>query len=199
MALKLNTSKFCALSRNSDFNKWLRDIASDLHSTLVQVRKQPGCKSNREYMMTIYRNLYARGKGQELETFIKSRFSYLIEKEIEESRPGVPVVEQTINRVQPKLPKVKAPKPEELNKHKVFKMYKPNMLVFPQKKIIVEENPDTLLKVVKKFLSNKIGTDYIIIEDRAYIEYFDQKYAVVNERIKKEAREIYQYRLENGL
>jgi len=197
MAFKLNTSKFCALSRNSDFNKWLKDTASDLHSTLVRVRKTPGCKSNREYMMIIYRDLYKRGKGEELETFIKSRFSYLIEKEIEAKFPGVPV--QTVDKIRPKSLKKIPFKNEEMNKHKVFKIYKPSMLMFPQKRILMDDSGELLLKLVKKFLSDKIGSDFIIIENRAYIEYFDQKYATINDKIKKETRDIYQYRLDKGL
>ena len=81
-----------------------------------------------------------------------------------------------------------------LNRHDVFKMYRPDILSFPQKLIIVD-HPKNLYDRVQRFTQDKLAVDYIIIEDHAYIEYFDMKYAAVIDKIPRENRDIYLYRL----
>lgn len=191
--LNLHYSKFCGLARQDAFKAWLKTISSELHNYLVQPTNS--CKARAERMVFIYNKLYESGKGGEFESFIKSRFPYIIDH-------GADQTETKKHRVVAKQPNdssrlVIRQDVNALNKHKVFKMYKPDLLTFPQKRIIINPNADQLKAQVAHFITNKFGVDYIIIDDRAYIEYFDPRYKSSVDKISRESREIYQYRQRN--
>jgi len=187
--MEIHTSSFCSISRSEDWQKWLKETAPDLHQSLQEViDSKRGCRANTNKMQDIYFELYQRNLGNAFESFVKRRFPWLIKSE---NKP--PKERQTTTR----LPRVTAPYKkvnlEDLNKHKVFKYYKPNLLQFPQKLIILG-HPDTLFQQVQNFVQDKLAIDYLILEDRAYIEYFLPKYATIVDRYPRERREIYQYR-----
>jgi hypothetical protein len=184
MSFSVNAKHFCGLSTSKDFRTWLRSIAPDLLDRLLTTRK--GCKSAQETMMGIHKELYNRSMGPKLEEFMRQRFPYMISKE------AAPVVVPQL----PKAPIELTPVINHianLNKHGVFKRYQPNLLTFPHKYIITGER-ERLEKVVKDFITDKIGVDYIIIDNHAYIEYFPRRYADVAEKVKQEDREIWVYR-----
>ena len=81
-----------------------------------------------------------------------------------------------------------------MNKHGVFKSYKPGILSFPHKLILVDSNSEQLVKRVKDFLADKVKIDYLIIGDTAYIEYLMKKYEDILHQIPQNAREIEQFR-----
>ena len=190
MGINLKKAQFCALSRQPDFKSWLKDIAPDLYDQLLLTQKKSSCKANSEHMLIIYTKLYERNVGNDLETFLRRRFPMVIDEAPRQHVISTPAQEQRQTNIQNL-----SINSESLNKHKVFKSYKPTLLTFPQKKIIYNANPQQLLAITNEFLQNKISVDYIILEDRAYIEYFEQKFAAIADRIKKESREIYQYRV----
>lgn len=78
---------------------------------------------------------------------------------------------------------------------RVFKTYNPSILILPMKKVTIENNKMILIKKVEEFIKYKLSCDYIIINNRAYIEYFDIEHRNESRLINKESREIYQYKV----
>ena len=133
-------------------------------------------------MIDIYKQLYSIGKGDRFEDFIRRRFPYIIEEDGQRPTPQ----------------RIKAKKPTNLrprDKHGIFKRYRPELLSFPQKLILVEEDKEALIRMVKDFLKDKVEIDYIIMGDTAYIEYVLKKYEDVVGQIPDHAKEILQFRL----
>tara|TARA_R100001244_G_scaffold25113_4_gene25616 strand:- start:73500 stop:73997 length:498 start_codon:yes stop_codon:yes gene_type:complete len=145
-------------------------------------------------MMDIYYELYKRNKGQKFEDFIRGRFPWLVEEEEKNTRKEI---RKKVSDLKKKgiIKKVNMMDHDAVNKHRVFTLYRPHILSFPQKLIIVG---DDLFNKTQEFLKNKIGADYLIVEDRSYIEYFEQKYANVVDKIPRKNREIYKYRQKNS-
>jgi len=135
-------------------------------------------------MIDIYKQLYSRNLGNQFEDFIRRRFPYIVESDdIKLQR-----------RPKRTSPKKKSLPPSAMNKHGVFKSYKPGILSFPHKLILVDSNSEQLVKRVKDFLADKVKIDYLIIGDTAYIEYLMKKYEDILHQIPQNAREIEQFR-----
>lgn len=187
--MNIKIGHFCGLSSATDFRSWLKTTALDLYDELIN-HPIKGCKSKQEKMVVIKDKLYERGQGSELETFIKKRYPYMIVEDKLDTQP-------TLQKPRPARTIVAEPEVsdhiEVINKHKVFKRYRPDLLTFPQKYIIIG-NKDKLPELIKEFAADKVGVDYIIIDDHAYIEYFKRKYSDVSEKIKPESREIWVYK-----
>lgn len=184
--MKLKINHFCGLSSATDWRTWLKSVAQDLYNDLVNAPKK-GCKANQEKMIEIHQLLIKRGLQTQLEKFIRQRFPYVIEEDDH----------STLNILKP-AKVVEPSKPvaghiQQMNKHKVFRSYRPDILSFPHKYIIVGD-PATLKERVKEFTFDKVGVDTLIIEDHAYIEYFHKRYSDVVEKIPQENRDIWTYR-----
>lgn len=188
---EIKTSAFCGLSRSDDWQNWLKVVASDLHQDLLSVVSAgKGCRANTNKMMDIYFELNKRGLEPQLITFLKRRFPWIV-KDTEQVQP------QRVLKPIAKKTQLVEQQPRDwnaLNKHNVFMLYRPDILSFPQKLIIVDE-PALIYGRVQAFIKNKLAVDYIIVENYAYIEYFDAKYAAVIDKIPRTARDIYKYRL----
>lgn len=184
--MELYTNSFCSISKNEDWQSWLNAIAPELHSDLMKtLEAKKGCRSNSEKMQEIYSKLYKKNLGTALETFVERRFPWLIKKVDEKQTP------QKI--VKPKQTQINEQN-QIVNKHGIFKAYNPNLLTFPQKLILVGPT-QSLHNRAKEFCKDKLGTDYIIVDDRAYIEYFLPKFSHIIDKYPKESREIFKYRL----
>lgn len=188
--LRLHYSKFCGLARTPDFRKWLKDTASDLDEYLAQASPIGGCKARAERMVYVYNKLYETGKGSVFESVLKERFPYVIDSDTK------PTLKQSIPAKAPPpiAPVQRVDVSKVLDIHGVFKTYKPEILTFPQKRIIVNVDKSQLEAQVNSFTRDKYGVDSIILGDRAYIEYFEPRYKDVAAKIPEEKREIYQYR-----
>jgi len=187
MPLEIKTSAFCGLSRSQDWQNWLKLEAPDLHDSLLEtIQKGGGCRANSSKMMEVYFELLKRKKQQPLETFLQRRFPWLIKKPQTQTK-------QSKRTTPPIIPQTNARDWESLNKHKVFASYRPDILSFPRKLIIVD-NHAKLYNRIQRFIVNKLAADYMIIEDYAYIEYFEPKDAGIIDKIPRERRDIYKYR-----
>lgn len=78
----------------------------------------------------------------------------------------------------------------------VFKYYNPNILTYPRR-IILEGNKAQLLQKVQNFIVDKIKSDYVIINNRAYVEYLMQADANLKDQIPLNNWQIAIYRQEN--
>lgn len=184
--MKLKISHFCGLSSSSDWRAWLKSVALDLYDGLVNAPKK-GCKANQEEMIKIHQALIKRGLQSKLETFIRQRFAYVIDED-DHSTINVLKPAKALEPAKPVVGHI-----ESMNKHKVFRSYRPDILSFPHRYIIVGE-PSTLKERVKTFIYDKVGVDTLIIDDHAYIEYFHKRYSDVVEKIPQENRDLWIYR-----
>lgn len=182
--MRLRISNFCGLSRNQDWHTFLGEVAPDILKNLQAFLKaNTGCKDAKDKMLQIYRDLYSKGLGNTFEDFIRKRFPYIIEFD-----------DQPPPKAQRVRPKQKLIPPSGMNRHGVFKTYKPSVLTFPHKLILVDNDTNRLLKKVKEFLIDKVPIDYIVIGDTAYIEYLQKKYSDIVSQIPDSAKEIQQFR-----
>lgn len=175
--LEVKVKQFCALSRSKPWQIWLGQNAPDLLEELQEVLKKYSCNKNKQKMVEIYNKIYELGLGARFESFIKNKYPVLISK--------------STKQVEKKNFKKKIIT-DDINKHGVFKSYRPELLSFPQKTILVGNN---LEDRVRFFIRDKTSVDYVIIEDRAYIEYFNLKYSDVARKVPLESRDIYCYRM----
>jgi hypothetical protein len=176
MRYSFRTDQFCALSTDQTFHKWLEDVDKEVYAGLqVHLKRNPGCRANKEYMKMVRRQLSANDLNDELIKFLRDYFPTVLK----------PIIEPRENN------KIDL---SELNKHGVFRIYRPHILTFPHKYIIVDSDLEQLKKKIVEFIKDKIGTDYIIIEDRVYIEYFEPRFKEEAETVPREVREIWLYK-----
>lgn len=195
MPLKLKKNLFCGLSKERDFTDWLREVDINSYNELMASRSNFSCKENTTVMMALYQKLYTKGKGKLLEGFLQRRYPMIIDTSDEKPTEYQEFQSKVKNNLQlGRSKKAYLQSGGDLNKHGVFKHYNPKILSFPQKKILKNNDPAKLMDAVKHFISGKLGVDYIIVEDRAYIEYFEQQYASAVDKLKPEKREIFKYR-----
>lgn len=189
--MEIYTHSFCSISRNDDWQAWLKATATDLYTDLSKtLSSKSGCKANSNKMQEIYSKLYTRGLGPAFEDFVTRRLPWLVKTQTGQPKTHKPIT------VQKPAPKEKSTIPAEfakLNKHKVFESYNPNLLTFPQKLILTGDS-EQLYPRVQLFCKDKLAVDYIIIEDHAYIEYFLPKFTSIIDRYPRNNREIFKYR-----
>lgn len=176
MKYSIRQNMFCALARDEGWQGWLKSVAGDLYTKLLQhLEKSTSCKSNKAVMYVVLVELDKRKLTDDLVKFLSDYYPIALKIESNEI---------TLNR-QVKIE-------GDPNKHKVFKSYRPYLMSFPQKIIIVDGDRASLEHRTKAFIKNMIKADYIIIEDRSYIEYFEPQYKDESEKIVDS--EILQYR-----
>lgn len=189
--MNIKTGHFCGLSSATDFRNWLKGVAPELYDDLVNAPVK-GCRAKSEKMIQIKDKLYTIGKGLELEAFIQRRYPYMISQTpLPPKEPSKQYLE--VIKSKPSTEPKQSDHIDSLNKHKVFKHYRPDLLTFPHKYIIVGD-PIKLPDLIKAFTVDKVGVDSIIVDDHAYIEYFTRRYSDVAEKIKQEDREIWVYK-----
>jgi hypothetical protein len=193
---EIKTSAFCGLSRSADWQNWLKETAPDLHKDLMKVvGASKGCRANSNKMMDVYFELNKRKLEPELIVFLRRRFPWIIKENSSPIKAKQDKEKAQKANTAHQVKNARASKDwEVLNKHKVFASYRPDILSFPQKFIIVDQ-PAALYDRVQRFVENKLAVDYLIVGDRAYIEYFEPKYAAIIDKIPRSSRDIYKYRL----
>jgi hypothetical protein len=176
MKYKIKSRQFCSLSREPKWQDWLRKNAVDLYDKLIaHLKTSKGCRANVDKMTEIQKELDKRHLLVDMVKFLKVEYPIVLE-EVYDDKP------------QPKMTKI-----ESHNDKAVFKHYNPNLLTFPQK-VIMTGDPNEIQRAVKEFIAGKISTDYLIIGNTAYVEYFHQKYEKESTMVKPESRELFKYR-----
>ena len=186
MRYEIRADQFCALASDDRWQSWLSSVATDLCDQLRgHLEKGKGCRSNREFMGILRNHLVERGLGNDMLEHLKKTFPIVLRilpnESIKENKPKAPITY------------------EDMNKHEVFSSYKPHILTFPHKMIMVDQDPESLRRKVRKFTKSKIYTDWVILDDRAYIEYFESRFRKEAEKVESHTREIAIFRRRNSL
>lgn len=151
--MEIKIDQFCALATSPAWQAWLFRFAKPLHSELVEhLRGSRSCNSNRDKMVSIFQRLVdLPGGPEQLVAFLGKQFPHVIA-----ARPT-----QTITKA-------------ALADDGVFEHYDPDLLTFPRKLIITGSD---LERKVKEFLAKHAKGDYVVIGDRAYVEYLPVAHA----------------------
>jgi hypothetical protein len=171
MKYDVRTNQFCALANDKMWHSWLDTYVPDLHKKLTEhMKDSKSCKSNKELMIEIWGILKRRNLGEKVIKFLQEVFPI-----------AVRVADEVIET-------------EDMNNHVVFRSFKPHILTFPQKKITIDKDTVSLRRSVRRFTMSKIFTDYVIIGDRAYIEYFEPRFKKEAKKIPEHKRDIFQFK-----
>jgi len=167
---KINSNEFCYLAKSELFLTWLKNLDSAMHTDLISfLMSGKGCSENRtkmyDLLQAITRN---RQWALALESFLMQNFPAMI---IDDSRDI-----KTSTRTK-----------EVENKHNVFSYYDPSLATFPRRIIFYS---DDLQKDVRDFCARQFYCEWIIIEDRAYIEYIPHDAAAYKSEIPEKNWQI---------
>jgi hypothetical protein len=174
---RIKTTLFCSISKEAKWQDWLVKISPDLgQELLAHVKNSRSCRANSQKMREVLDKLRKRGAGPALIQFLKTEFPFAIEEVLEKQVPQKTVRVETVD-------------------NSIFEFYDPHLLSFPQKMILRNDDINVLRQSVVNFCIGKVGVDYLIIGNTAYIEYFKLKYDTEAGLIKSEEREIYKYRI----
>ena len=163
--MELKTGLFCRIAREAPWQEWLGVHSSDLLAELEYTIEKHGCGEVELCMVKIMNALKAQGLEPQLVAFLMRRYPYIL-----------------------KSFKTESPK------HKVFEFYNPNVLTFPHKIVMRNNDPDKLEEMVNKFTKDKCGVDFVIVEDCAYVEYFNPKHRDIADKMPVATREVYRYK-----
>lgn len=188
MKYRIRTQQFCSLSKEAHWQNWLYTVAVDLHKDLMEhIEKSTSCRTNHIKMMEIHAKLEQRKLVHNMVKFLRKNYPHTVE-EVADVESDSPI---------PFAPPSKIL--ESITEKEVFAHYKPGLLTFPQKAVMENDDVDALKRDVHNFLATMINGDYIIIGNRAYVEYFKLKFSKESQEIKLHDREVYQYRVKHGL
>ena len=180
---------FCSLARNVHWQEWLSRYAPDLHIDLLKTLEGSSCKANKNKMIGILVLIKQRGLSAEFEKLIVDKFPYIEDREATKQQAKSNMRSLAVT----------PPPSEDFNKHKVFDVYCPHILTYPGKLIILGKDKDDVRRRVYNFIRNKIGVDWLMIEDRVYIEYFFEQNRETIAKVKPEDREIARYRRKHNI
>ena len=170
MKMQIITSKFCSLATSPSFQAWLYNYDAELYRRFItKLRDAQGCGENRELMKALLAEIERLGGADIILDFLQKNYPNMIEGG------------------------VKAPAATD-NYDNIFTHYNPSILTYPRR-IIFTGPKQELKKKVHEFLLNKLKSDYIIVDSRAYVEYLEQSDIAVEKKIPLTSWLISQYRL----
>lgn len=144
--MRVKTALFCSLSTSAAFQSWLFKFDEAVYKSFAHnLRESKGCDENKKLMLVTLEQIESSGGGSYLEEFLKTKYPHVLD-----TPRGTAASKDT---------------------HNVFGgQFIQGILTYPRREII-RGNIKTLERDVKRFLVSKISTDYLIIDDTAYIEY----------------------------
>jgi len=163
--MELKTGLFCRIARESPWQEWLGIHSKELLAELVYTIEKHGCGDVELCMVKIVNVLKDMGLEAQLSAFLMRRYPYILKS-------------------------FKA----EPQKHEVFAFYNPNVITFPSKLVMRNDDPKKLVGMVEKFTKDKCGVDFVIVDDCAYIEYFNTKHRNIANSMPMASREVHQYK-----
>ena len=167
--MKLVLSQLCNLSISQSWHNWLYDFDKNIYTHFIQMmRDAKNCSDNKKVMLKIVNEIR------------RSEDAAIFYEYLHLNHPLAITGHRYDNAV-----------------NQVFKDYDPNIKTYPKRIIMSNDNEKILLNRVRSFTRNKICCDYIIIDDKAYIEYLDNDELEVIDSIPNKNWLIAAYRKNN--
>lgn len=149
--MRIRVDKFCSLSTSPPWQAWLYHFNGDLcRRFLKRLQESRGCNHNRDLMMETLTEVEKLDGGDRLIAFLTQHYPHMLVAETGEKVPA------------------QAASARVGSGDEIFEHYNPNILTYPRRMIF--EGPD-LQRVVRSFLVDKIKSDFVIVGDKAYVEY----------------------------
>lgn len=162
MNAQIKVDQFCGLSTSPAWQAWLYRFSADLYQELAaHLRTSKGCGANRDKMMELMTRINATPQGSDkLLEFLRGSFPHVVEQAAPQA--AVPQV-------------VSAPTPARVP----FERYDPRLLTFPRRQMFEGQDQSELTRRVHAFLADKVRSDWVIVGDKAYVEYVPSEHARV--------------------
>ena len=166
--MRIDTSKFCSLATSPSWQAWLFHFNADIYRRFIKsLQESRGCGQNRELMINILQEINKIDNGIKLGSFLQQHYPYMLLNDFDT--------------------------PQLLNNDEIFEYYNPNILTYPRRMIFVG-SPRELKSKVQSFLIDKIKSDFIIIGDKAYVEYLTTEDTTLKDQIPSKSWMIARWR-----
>ncbi len=168
--MKIVASKFCSLSTSPSWQAWLFNYDAKLYKIFItKLRAARGCNQNSDVMIETLKEIDSAGGTAKLLEFLRSHYPHML------------VIDDRSKQTH-----------SDVN---IFPYYNPNILTYPRRQIF---SGDDVEFQVKEFLINKISSDYVIINGKAYVEYLESSDIHVKDKVPLNNWLIAQWRTNNG-
>ena len=182
--MRIRIEQFCNLSTNNTFQRWLWAYDPDLYKELTNhLKVSKGCGSNREKMTVLIGKIEARPGGRNaVIEFLRTNFPAMLDQDnIHESSISDKQIESTV------IPS------------DVPFLFNGVQLTFPRRIILHHPNLGVLQENLKNFIKDKLRIEYIIIGNKAYIEYVPVSHARVLNQIPEVNWQVPKFKRSHGL
>lgn len=186
MGVRVKLDQFCALSSSAKWQAWLFRYDVALYNELADHLRsgRGGCKGNRDKMIELIGKIDSSPGGSlQLETFLAQEYPFILEK----STDLAPVVQSVPRPVVQSIPRpVVQSVPASVisvSRSVPFELRDRHVLTFPHRRIFEGRDSVALHREVIEFLRDKARADYVLIGDRAYVEYVPKEHAGIAYKI----------------
>lgn len=179
---KINSKEFCYLAKSELFLVWLKNLDSDIYTSLIDFLKGGhGCSENRDKMYAILQAITKKRQWAiSLEAFLTKHFPAMI---IDDTKPAGAIPKRGVWK-------------EIDNKHKVFTYYDPSLATLPRRIIFSDGD---LQKEVRDFCAKQFYCEWLVIDDRAYVEYIPHNISSYKPNIPEKNWQIRAYKKKSNI
>lgn len=171
--MQVRVDKFCSLSTSPSWQAWLFHLDMPIYRRFMRrLQESRGCNQNKDIMVELLKELEKVPDAVEkLFEFLTKHYPHMIVKDAQSAAASKKKVSSA-----------------------VFQYYNPNIRTYPRRQIF--EGKD-LEKQVREFLLDKIKSDYVIVDGRAYVEYLEQEDAKIAAKVPVSNWQIAAWRLKS--
>lgn len=141
--MNLRISKFCSIATSATWHTWLFSIDRAIYQRFIKrLHISKGCSQNNDIMLDILKDLKASGYYDQLMDYLNNQ------------HPDIVIKPNIVTKT--------------LSEDPIFGYYNPSLITYPRRIIL---SGSDLESVAKSFVSDKLAFEYIIFNNRAYIEF----------------------------
>lgn len=170
---KVKVDKFCGLSTSPSWQAWLIHTDISLYRKFrLRLQESRGCNQNRDIMVELLKELeQIPGATEKLFEFLKKHYPYMIvDESVAPSASPIPVTDAG----------------------PIFPHFNASILTYPRRQVF--EGPN-LQKRLQEFLLDKIKSDSVIVDGKAYVEYLERGDAALVDKVPQKNWQIAAWRL----
>ena len=166
--MRIKTEQFCSLATSPSWQAWLFHYDGDIYRRFIRrLQESRGCSENRELMKDLLGQIQKNGGSDAISDFLRKHYPHMIEGGVVANSDG--------------------------DFDNIFIHYNPIVLTYPRRIIFTGPSRE-LQKKVREFIIDKIKSDYIILGERAYIEYLEKIDEMIMNKIPLSNWQIAAYR-----
>jgi len=145
--MKVKVDKFCSLATSPSWQAWLFHFDANLYKTFIKgLQASRGCGQNSDLMIKVLEEIGKLNGNDKLLNFLQQHYPHALV----DSQPKVEMKTVAVDEI--------------------FEHYNPNLLTYPRRIIFTGSSRELKTKV-QSFLLDKIKSDFIIVDGKAYVEY----------------------------